>query len=325
VGGFSTGTSLCQALALSDTYLYVGATDSLRVLDVSNPSSPSQVDSISGGISALATTGTSLFAGTVDNRLVVYDTSQPANPTQQASVNLPGLPIELVVSGNLLLVADSSAGLLVYSISTPNAPVLLSQTTPSTSVTDVAVDGNLALLAAWDGGLVIVDLTNPASPQVLGQANLDTIDPYAPFQSDLLNKAATVTVSNKVAFIGVFNADTNCPPENGNGMIYGFDYTESAHPRLVYLGANGVVADGILTIRSVGSQLFAGGTSTLIEFDPSQPRDAINLFFPPAGLRPPPVPVPGVSRRSPHKPTSWVREPARGNKSFRVPIWRKYR
>jgi hypothetical protein len=324
VGGFSTGSSLCQALALSNNYLYVGAVDSMRVLDVSNPASPSQVDFIGVGISALATSGTWLFAGTVDGRLAVYDISQPASPTQRVSLNLPGLPIEFVVSGNLLLVADSTAGLLVYNVATPTVPVLLSQTIPSTSVTDVAVDGNLALLAAWDGGLVVVDLTNPVSPQVIGQAKLDTIDPYAAFQSFLLNKAATVSVLNRVAYIGVYNADTNDPPENGNGMIYGFDYTQPSQPRLVYLGANGIIADAILTIRSFGGRLFAGGTSTLIAFDPSQPRDLINLFFPPDALRPPPNPNPVRSLRMARKSPSWVRQPAKEKKRFQLPQWRKF-
>jgi hypothetical protein len=85
-------------------------------------------------------------------------------------------------------------------------------------------------------------------------------------------------VGNKIAFIGVYNADTRDPPENGNGTIYGFDYTESTQPRLVYLGANGIVADGVLTIRSVGNTLFAGVTSALTEFDAAQPRNVINLL-----------------------------------------------
>jgi hypothetical protein len=325
VGGFSTGSSLCQALAISGSYLYTGTIDSLRVLDVSNPASPTQVDSLAGGISALATTGNTLFAGTVNNQLVVYSLSQPSSPTKQATLSLPGLPIEFAVSGNLLLIADSTGGLLIYNIATPNAPVLLSQTLPSTSVTDVAVDGNLALLAAWEAGLVITDITNPATPQIIAKAALDTIDPYAAFQSYLLNKAATITVLNKVAFIGVYNADTSDPPNNGNGIIYGFDYSLSTTPRLVSLQANGITADAILTIRTVGGRLFAGGTSDIIDFDTSQPRDTINLFFPPNALRPPPRLSPSnrgfVSRN---------RMPAKHNtlnekNPVKRPMWRKYR
>ena len=304
VSSFSTGASLCQALALGQKYLYVGATDSLRVLDVSNPASPTQVNSITQGISALATIGNTLFAGTVDDHLDVFDISQPSTPSLQTSLGLPALPIEIVVSGNLLLVADSNAGLLVYNISVPSAPVLLSQTKPSKGgVFDVAVDGNLALLAAWEGGLVIVDLTNPATPQILGQASLNTIDPYVALQSYLLNKAATVALLNKIAFVGVYNADPNVPPENGNAMIYGFDYTEPAYPRLVYLGANGTVADAILTLRAAGSDLFAGTTITPIDFAASQPQDVVNLFFLPDALRPPVNSVAGRSLRSGRRTT----------------------
>jgi hypothetical protein len=325
VGGFATGSSLCQALALNGNYLYLGATDSLRVLDVSNPASPTQVDSISTGISALAVSGTSLFAGTVDDKIIVFDVSQPSHPHREAALRIPNLPIEMVVSGNLLLVAASTAGLLVYDITIPTTPVLLSETKPSTGgVFDVAVDGNLVLLAAWDGGLVVVDLTNPYLPQVIGQAVLDTIDPFADLYSYLLNKAATIALLDKIAFVGIFNADPSDPPDNGNGMIYGFDYIDPTHPRLVYLGAyGGAIADGILTLRAVGSDLFAGGTSMLIDFDASAPRNTINLFFPPAALRPP---INGAqhSVRSRQRMHTW-REPIKGRLSFRIPAARKYR
>jgi len=324
-GGFSTGMSVCQAVALNQNYLYLGAVDSLRVLDVSNPANPTQVGSIATGISALAISGNSLFAGTVDNRLVVYNVSQASNPVQVTSLALPGLPVEIVISGNLLLVADSTSGLLVYNITVPSAPVLLSQVTPSSQVMDVAVDGNLVLLAGWEAGLVVVDLTNPASPAVLGQAVLDTIDPYAARQSDLLNKAATIAVSNKIAFIGVYNADTNDPPENGNGMIYGFDYTQPSEPRLVYLGANGVIADAVLTIRSIGSKLYAGVTNALTEFDASQPRNAINFLFLPTALRPPVHRQPALKARTPFDQRTHVAPAAaKGKLSFPLPTQRKF-
>jgi hypothetical protein len=325
VGSFSTGTSASQALALYQQYLYLGVVDSLRVLDVSNPAKPTQVESISLGISSLVITGNWLFAGTVNNGLVVYDVSQPSSPVQKATLTLPGLPVEMVVSGNLLLVADGTAGLVVYNIASPSAPVLLSQTNPSSQVVDVAVDGNLALLAGWEAGLVIVDLTNPASPQVVGQSALDTIDPYATFQSYLLNKAATVAIVNKIAFIGVYNADTSDPPENGNGMIYGFDYTQPNEPRLVYLGANGVIADAVLTIRSVGSNLFAGVTNGLTEFDATQPRDAINLLFLPSALRPPVYVEPAIRSRASIEPRVRRGNPIKGRLPFRLPPQRKYR
>jgi hypothetical protein len=324
VGSFSTGMSACQAVALNQQYLYLGAVDSLRVLDVSNPASPTQATSISLGIASLAISGNWLFAGTVDNHLVVFNISQPTSPVQENSLTLPGLPVEMVVSGTLLLVADGTAGLIVYNIASPSAPVLLSQIQPSSQVVDLAVDGNLALLAGWEAGLVIVDFTNPASPQVVGKATLDTIDPYAASQSFLLNKAATIAVGNKIAFIGVYNADTSDPPENGNAMIYGFDYTQSAEPRLVYLGANGVIADAVLTIRSVGNNLFAGITNALTEFDATQPRNAVNLLFLPSALRPPVYLEPSLRARPSGEQRLQPNRPVKGKLPFALPAQMKY-
>jgi hypothetical protein len=283
LSGFSTGTSPAQALALKNNDLYVGTVDSLLVLDVSNPSALTQIGSVSTGIVSLTIAGNSLFAGTTDNRLVVYDVTQGSNPVAQVSVNLPSPAFELTVSGTLLFVADGASGLLVYNVANPSAPVLLSQLTPSQAVYDVAVDGNLALLAAFDAGLVIVDCSSPVQLKVVGQAVLDSIDPYASAGIDPRNKAVTIALSDKIAFLGVKNINDST---SGAAMIYGFDYTQPAEPRLVQLGAYGTyLNDAVYVLRSNGTRLFAGLGLSLIEFDATQPRNTINLDFLPDVLR----------------------------------------
>jgi LVIVD repeat len=220
--------------------------------------------------------------------LVVYDITQPTNPVQRTIVSLPALAAEMVVSGNLLFVADTTAGLLIYNIATPSAPTLLSQITPSQAVYDVALDGNLALLAAWDKGLVIVDCSNPVNPTVTGQAALGMMDPYDTLP-ELQNKAATVALWNKIAFIGVDNQDTNPTfPNNGQAVIYGFDYSNPGQPRLVHLSSNSNwVNDLVFTLRTSGNRLFAAFGLSVAEFDMTEPRNAINLSFLPSSLRPP--------------------------------------
>jgi hypothetical protein len=285
VGSFSTGASPAQALALVGSDLYVGTVDSLLVLDVGNPGAPSQIGSVNTGIVSLATAGNTLFAGTMDNTLVIYDITQGSNPVQQASVNLPAPAFELTVSGALLFVADGASGLLVYNVANPSAPVLLSQLVPSQAVYDVAVDGNLALLAAYDAGLVIVDCSNPLQLTVVGQAALDSVDPYATAEYPQ-NKAVTIALLDKIAFLGVDNI--NDPVTSGQAMIYGFDYTLSANPRLVQLGAySNFLNDAVLSLRSNGTQLFAGLGLSLVEFSATQPRNTISLGFLPFALRTP--------------------------------------
>lgn len=302
-GSFSTGTSLTEAVALSNNDLFVGTADSLLVLDVTDPSSPTQLGSVNLGLLSLALSGTSLYGGTFDGRLATFDITQPSNPVQVGSLSLPDVAYEMTVSGSLLLIADVTGGLLVYNIAVPSAPTLLSQLQPSSAVFDVAADGNLALLAAWEGGLVIVDLTNPSQPVVTGQSTLGTDEPYA--ISVPLNKAYSIAVINKIAYIGVNNFD---PYENnGQASIYGFDYTSPAHPRLVSMGAEDYefIDDGILSLRAIGTKLFAGVEDPLsIELDAGQPRNTINLSFLPASLQSPPIGkvAPGAPRRVSRQP-----------------------
>jgi hypothetical protein len=140
----------------------------------------------------------------------------------------------------------------------------------------------------------------------------------------LPERSATIAVGNKIAFIGVYNADTSDPPENGNAMIYGFDYTQSAEPRLVYLGANGVIADAVLTIRSVGNNLFAGITNALTEFDATQPRNAVNLLFLPSALRPPVYLEPSLRARPSGEQRLQPNRPVKGKLPFALPAQMKY-
>lgn len=286
-GSFDTGNSPAQALAILNSTMYLGTVDDIRILNVSNPGNPAQVGSLAVGTAALTVSGSSLFVGTVANRLVVFDISNPVTPVQLSSIPLPDLPIQMRSDGNRLFIADSTAGLLIFDVTNPAAPLLVSQTQPSTNVVGVALDGNLALLAAWEEGIVIVDFTNPALPTIMGRSRLETINPYSALGSPLLNRGSTIALQDQIAFIGVFNADPASPPNNGNGMIYGFDYRQPSKPRLVSLSANGIVSSAILTLASSGSSLFGGGGIIFTQWDSTQARNTINLFLLPDALRPP--------------------------------------
>jgi hypothetical protein len=276
-----------MALALSGTTLYEGGTTGLAVLDVSGSGSPTQVSSSSMNVSALAASNSLLLIGTGDNHLVVDNISQPQSPSQLSSVSLPSLPYQIAMSGNLALLADGAGGLLVYNISTPSSPQLVSSITQFPQVYGVAIDGTMALLAAREYGLVIVDLTNPASPMILGQAKLDTDNSFS-IPTLMNNKAFSIAVSNKIAYVGVYDMDTSSEaPDNGTAMIYGFDYSNPAQPRLVSLSANGEASDYVLSIWTSGTEMLAGCSSAINAFDISQPRSEIGRFLLPAPLRAP--------------------------------------
>jgi len=134
-------------------------------------------------------------------------------------------------------------------------------------------------------------------PQIVSQTGLDSISPFSPGFADLQNRAAVIATASKIAFVGAFNFDTSEVPNNGSGMVYGFDYRRPQHPRLVSLAAYAIAnGGGVTSLFSTGTDLFVGGLLIgLVQTDITQPRNTINLYSPPKALRlspPPPPPVP---------------------------------
>jgi hypothetical protein len=296
IAAVSTGSAACNAVALAGNNLFVGTEQGLLVVDVSQPSRPNQIGSVSTPVNALSMIGNFLFAGTTDGRLVVYNITSPGSPTPVASLNLPDKAIQISNSGNLLLIADRTGGLLVFDVSIPSTPALISQLAVSPAVLGVQVDGNLALLAALEKGLVIADLSVPSSPQIISQTGLDSYYPFDPGTPLFQNRAAVITVLGKIAFVGANNFDPEDTPNNGAGMVYGFDYRQPKRPRLVSLAAHAnTISGGISSVYTTGASLFVSGNHVgLIQLDVSQPRNTINLFYPPQALRLSPAPPPPV-------------------------------
>lgn len=313
VGRVQTGTATPVALDLSGTILYVGTDSSLLTLDASNPGSLTQLASLPlASLTSLAHTGTTLYAGTLDGHLLVFDVTQPAAPVQQLSILLPAVADKLLVSGNFLLIADDTAGLLIYDVSTPATPALVTHLTLPGAAADLALDGTLALLASADAGLVIVDVSNPATPAIVSQTALDM--PVNFGEKIQHNLASCIAIQNSIAYVGTVS---------DNDTLFAFDYRQPAHPRLVSLASyvfsisGGVGLDGaLLTLLTSGNRLFIGGVLELdtpvIEADITQPRNAINLYLSPASLLPPFAPLSGLTAAP------------RGSRLARTPVqWRK--
>jgi hypothetical protein len=274
-GSYSdVGTPLC--IASLGNVLYVGTQQNLLVLDVSVPSGPVKVSSLAIAASALAVSGNTLFAGTTDNRLIVFDVSNAKNPVQVGQVALPDFPVNLRVAGSLVMIADNNAGLLTYAITNPSIPLLVSQYQASSAIEDLQIDGNLALLAAADGGLLILDMTSPSAPVVISQTNIGALSCTYLCDPSYVPAALSIGVNGGIVYVGTVNTMY--------GLVYGFDYRVPAHPRLVSaMGYGGALTDAILNFGFSQSQMYVGGSfpgGTYQQIDISQPRNTINLFYP---------------------------------------------
>lgn len=267
VSEFDTGSANPLAVQVTGGTMYVGTDQSLLVVNISNPASPMQITSMTGAVSALSISGNYLYEGTADGHLVAFNISQPAAPLQVSSQTIPSPAITIRASNNLLFIADDTSGLLTYNLASPSTPALLSQFQPATAIGDVAIDGNLALLATSDQGLVIADVTNPSKPAKVGQAILPA---YGVTTASAI--ADGITFTNKVAYVGTW-AD--------GGILYGFDYSTAAHPRMVAVMPEGTLCDSVLTLQNDGTDLFDGGALDafpFVDIDLSQPRNVINFY-----------------------------------------------
>lgn len=102
--------------------------------------------------------------------LLVMDISDPTNPTQVASLDLPDAAAGLTISGNYLYIADVYAGgLQVVDITVPAVPTPVGSYITPDPCRDVAVDGDYAYVAFGFGGLHVLDVSDPANPTLLGR------------------------------------------------------------------------------------------------------------------------------------------------------------
>ncbi|MBN2007430.1 MAG: DUF11 domain-containing protein [Anaerolineae bacterium] len=135
--GFYDTPGDAMSVAVSGNYAYVAdGMGGLRILDISNPSQPTEVSTV-----------------------------VPPDPMTRSTK-------DVIIVDHRAFVAESSQGLHILDISDPANPVSLGRYADRT-VEGVAVAGNYAYLGCsvnplTEAGLAVVDISNPAAPQEVG-------------------------------------------------------------------------------------------------------------------------------------------------------------
>ena len=80
-------------------------------------------------------------------------------------------------------------------------------------------------LAGDSTGLVIVDASNPSQPKEVSQTTLESYNPF-PFQGDEGPRSVALSVGLKNGLVYVGTA-------NSLSLVFGYDYSQPAYPRLV--------------------------------------------------------------------------------------------
>jgi len=289
------------AIQASGTNVFLGMADRLKVVDVSNPQSPSEIASVALPVNTLVLSSNTLFVGTGDGRLVVFDVSNPASPTQIGSVAMVA-PSTMRLSGTLLLVAAGQSGLLVFDVSNASAPVLLSQFSPRVSapVWDVIpIGGSAVMLAADSSGIVTVDIANPSQPVQLFQQPL----PYATAFPNLFSQTGIVPAVSLATQDGLTYVGT------ADGTLLAYDAIVPAVPRLVAQNVVGYSEDILAAITPSSTNLYVADQGLLVQMDNIIPQNLVELYYPPAALSLPSTTTDGATQPQSNRNSrkNWVR------------------
>ncbi len=155
-------------------YVALRKSKGLLILDISDSSEIEEVGRIEGrDLLAIAVDGDYAYAGRGTSGIVVYDVSDPANPTEIVTQSVPGSSNGAFVADTTLYVATGVDGLRTFSLEDPTAPVALGHfDTGGEFATYVVVRDTVAWLTG-NFGLIAVDISDPASPTEIGRFGTD--------------------------------------------------------------------------------------------------------------------------------------------------------
>ena len=202
------------AVAVQDSYAYLGEGPRLAVLDVSNPLRPN-VQSKTPPLAALNDFSATVDAAPVRPQmfekgsrdsivrgvavqgqyayvaaglagLQIIDVADPGNARAVASIDTPGHSVDVVVVDNYAYVADGSrGGLRVIDVADPSRPRQVGTYDTYGDAEALAVNGGYAYVVQWDRGLQVIDISDPMDLQEIGRYDhpfllgVDVVDGYA--------------------------------------------------------------------------------------------------------------------------------------------------
>ena len=181
VGVWPYGPCQASVIDAARNIAVIGNGETLQVLDISTPSSPSKVGEarLEGNPQDIALAGNYAYVAT-QSYLIVVDLADPKIPREVAAIFFSENTLQSIALSAHSVYLASDRGLLIYDVSNPRQPVY--QATVMLELVDVAVWSHyaLCLCAYWRlpdqlekrYGLEVIDISLPASPVSIGTLDL---------------------------------------------------------------------------------------------------------------------------------------------------------
>ncbi|HET6444295.1 MAG TPA: SUMF1/EgtB/PvdO family nonheme iron enzyme [candidate division Zixibacteria bacterium] len=311
---------LLLGILLTTTILaaLVHATELVRSNSVGGVSSQDRklvlfVNKIDGNASSLEIRGAHLYAA-IDSRLVIFDISDPANPSligQSATYtdSIEGLTID----GSYAYLAfndyadNKSDGLAIIDVSTPSAPSQAGLCDTPGESWGVTVSGDHAYVADGSQGLQVCDVSSPAVSAVVGSYTdtvgfaysvaisgttvyvgaedlyiLNAIDPTSPGYVGKFDpddpwgySRKGIAIAGHKAYVGEYPL---LPPGTDGGGLRIIDVSDPANPSAIgFHDTPGIAPDGVVVADNYA--YVADGSGGLRIVDVSAPGNTIEVGF----------------------------------------------
>jgi len=223
-------------------------------------------------------------------KLRILDVSNPTSPVSLGYILLPDLVRYIYVGGDLAYVANLRSGLQIVDVSNPRQPVLRGAYDTSGSALGVYVSGSLAYVAGYDGGLQIIDVSDPSQPALRGTCDTpgEAVGVYVSgtlaFVADSYNGLQIIDVSDPTqpvlggiysipgAVVGVYVSGNLAFVADKDGGVRVIDVSDPSQP--VLRGAYDTLGDALCFCVS-GNLAFVGNSYKSLQIidmsDPAQP------------------------------------------------------
>jgi len=163
ISSYDTKGYTC-GLAINDPYVYVADADAgLQVIDVSDPSSPTDITALDMTC-ATSVTISGHYVYVTDLGLRILDISKPNRPEEISYLETPGVSRDVHVEGHYAYVADDWKGIRVIDISDKTRPYEVGNIITSGYAWDIDLAGSNLYVAACGGGLKVIDVLDPTKP-----------------------------------------------------------------------------------------------------------------------------------------------------------------
>ena len=160
---------------LDGTRLAVAEEERWTLLNVGNPLDLSEISSVEPGayLSSVGLYQNALYVGTADQRMIVYNITNPSAPVESTQVAIGDIPRDFTFHSGYMYLSITS-GLEIFSLGDPQDPQSIG-TLPFDKPARESVVYAGKLYIVTKTRIVVAALTDPSAPDVLGALEIDPV------------------------------------------------------------------------------------------------------------------------------------------------------